>query len=79
MTAPTHLPRIRDLSDLPHEGLPLRGEPENQYFLRLATEFRRRERSERRRRMLAWLLGQERTDGRRAEGGQQARSGRALG
>jgi hypothetical protein len=79
MTAPIHLPRFRDLSHLPHEGLPLRGEPENQYFMRLATEFRRRERSERRRRVLAWLLGHERTDARRAEGGQAARSGRALG
>jgi hypothetical protein len=74
-----HLPRVRDLFDLPHEGFPRRGEPEDQYFRRLAAEFRRHERSERRRRVFAWLLRRERTDSGRAESAQPAPSGRALG
>jgi hypothetical protein len=65
--------------DLRHDGLPRAGEPEGVYFRRMATEFRQHRRSERRRRLSAWLLGRELSDVRPTESAAPARSHEALG
>jgi hypothetical protein len=61
MATPSHLTYVvRDLSSFAaHEGLPARGETEDEYFKRLVSEIRRQERADRRQRVIRWLLGRE--------------------
>ena len=73
MAMPSHLHHIeRGLRDLRHEDVPVRGETEHEYFTRLVGEIRRRERAERRSRVVSWLLGRAPAEAGAARGGRQA-------
>jgi hypothetical protein len=56
MTPPSHLASIRELRDIRRERPRMSGETEDQYYQRLASELRRRERAERRRHIVVRVL-----------------------
>jgi hypothetical protein len=69
---------VRELGSLVPERLPARRETEQQYFARLALDFRTHERARRRQRVVAWLLRRRDTNSRPLEHPRRARSSRAL-
>jgi hypothetical protein len=56
MTPPSQLASIRELRELRRERPRMTGETEDQYYQRLAVELRRRERAERRSRLVGRML-----------------------
>ena len=59
MTPPSHLASIRELRDIRRERPRVSGETEDQYYQRLALELSRRQRAQRRRKLVVRVLRRE--------------------